>query len=160
MNKADIVQKIIEQLNDKISVLTKSAKEAHEVATSEEFAAKSKYETFALESSYLAEGQAKRAEELREALEAYQVISNRKYSKNTPIDLTALITLEDEEGKKKTVYLGPFAGGMKLKFKSNEVTVVTPSSPLGKALVGRKQGEVFEFAIQATMVEYEISKVE
>jgi transcription elongation GreA/GreB family factor len=38
-------------------------------------------------------------------------------------------------------FIGPRAGGTEVTHAGNEITVITPQSPIGQLLVGRKQGE-------------------
>ena len=58
MNKAEIIQHIITRLSHDLDVLFNAARRAHEAATHEENIPDNKYETLALEASYVAQGQA------------------------------------------------------------------------------------------------------
>jgi hypothetical protein len=59
MNKTLIVQRIIEQLSHDLEIFFTAAKSAHEAATHEENQPVNRYDTLALEASYVAQGQAK-----------------------------------------------------------------------------------------------------
>lgn len=55
--------------------------------------------------------------------------------------LSALVTLEDESGELRRLFIGPRAGGMKLAGPEGEIVVITPASPLGKRLLGLAEGD-------------------
>ena len=61
----------------------------------------------------------------------------RSFDEETPIRLTALVSLEDGNGNFRKVFLGPEAGGLKLIDGDAEYIVITPESPLGKTLLGK-----------------------
>jgi len=137
MNKEPLRTQIMERLTADLATLFRAARTAHEAATHEECLPDNKYDTTALEASYIAQGQANRAQEIRQALESYRTLSLQDFDDNTPIRLTALIDLEDDDGNRRTVFLGPEGGGLRLTVDGLEVTVVTPASPLGRSLLGK-----------------------
>ena len=55
--------------------------------------------------------------------------------------LGALVTVTDDAGAHALYYLAPWGGGVTL---AGEVAVVTPQSPIGRALLGRGVGDVAE----------------
>lgn len=137
MKKELILTKIIEALTEDLRILTEAAKAAHAAATHEECVPDNKYDTTGLEASYVAQGQANRAQEIRRSLESYRLLALRTFDDESPIRLTALVTIEAEGGLVREVFLGPAAGGLKLRDGDKECTVITPSSPLGRALLGK-----------------------
>lgn len=137
MTKEDILSSIIAALTADLATLTAAARGAHAAATHEECAPDNKYDTTALEASYVAQGQANRAAEIRRALERYRALTLRSFDEETPIRLTALVTLESEDGRRRQVFVGPDAGGLKVGEGDAECIVITPESPLGRALLGR-----------------------
>jgi len=137
MNKELILNKIIALLTENLKILTEAARTAHAAATHEECLPDNKYDTTGLEASYVAQGQANRAQEIRHALETYKALVAKPFDEETPIRLTALVSIEDVNGNGRKVFLGPEAGGLKLIDGDEEYIVVTPESPLGKALLGR-----------------------
>ena len=137
MNKELILNKIIALLTENLKILTEAARTAHAAATHEECLPDNKYDTTGLEASYVAQGQANRAQDIRHALETYKALVAKPFGEETPIRLTALVCLEDRNGNCRKVFLGPEAGGLKLIDGEEEYIVVTPESPLGKALLGR-----------------------
>ena len=141
MSKELIIQEIITTLSAGLAVLTSASRAAHAAATHAECLPDNKYDTTALEASYIAQGQANRAQEIRVALECYRTLTLHVFSDDTPIRLTALVTLEGGEGDVRRLFLGPQAGGMKIVDADGEVVVITPGSPLGRSLLGLRTGD-------------------
>jgi len=137
MTKEELLHCILAVLATDLATLTAAARQAHEAATHEECLPDNKYDTTALEASYVAQGQANRAAEIRRALERYRALTLRPFDEKTPIRLTALVTLETEEGRRTQVFVGPDAGGLKVGEGETECIVITPESPLGRALLGK-----------------------
>jgi len=156
MNKADLLQAIIAALEADLALLSAAAKTAHAAATHEECIPDNKYDTLGLEASYLAQGQANRAQEIRLALESYRALTLQTFTATTPVRLTALITLEEEDGSRRCFFLGPEAGGLKLNTAAGEVMVITPSSPLGRALLGRRCDDTVAVTTTGSDREYTI----
>jgi transcription elongation GreA/GreB family factor len=141
MHKEDILPKIIRILTDDLKTLTKAAKAAHAAATHAECLPDNKYDTTGLEASYVAQGQANRAQDIRQSLENYRSLTIRAFDEETPIRLTALVTIEADDGSCRQIFLGPDAGGLKLVEGGAECIVITPESPLGRALLGKVCGD-------------------
>lgn len=141
ISKEVLVQNILSALAADLELLTSAARTAHEAATHEECQPDNKYDTTALEASYLAQGQANRAQEVRIALEAFRTITLQEFDDSAPIRLTALVTLEDEDGSCRHFFLAPHAGGMKVSTPAGDVMVITPASPLGRCLLGQQCGD-------------------
>ena len=158
MNKKALLLQIIDCLEADHSLLLQVAKTTHAAATHEENIPDNKYATLGLEASYLAQGQANRAQEILEALKAFRQMVIQKFSDATPIRLTAVVQLEDEAGSSRLVFLGPAAGGLCLTFEGQEVMVITPASPLGRGLLGKRCGDSLQIRIDG-LREYEIVSV-
>ena len=137
MHKDDLLRKIISALTADLKTLTEAAKIAHAAATHTECLPDNKYDTTGLEASYIAQGQANRAQDIRQSLETYRSLAIRNFDDETPIRLTALVTIEANNGSFRQVFLGPDAGGLKLIEGDAECIVITPESPLGCALLGK-----------------------
>ncbi len=141
MNKTELLHAIIERLGVDLDVLQRAAQTAYEAATAEENIAENKYDTLSLEASYLATGQARRMEEIRQARAAYLQLSLRDFDPEVGVQVSNLVLLEDETGNRQRVFLGPEAAGLKIGEGANLVTVITPRSPLGQQLLGKVEGD-------------------
>ena len=135
-----------------------AARTAHKAATDEENQPDNKYDTLALESSYVAQGQANRAQELRRSIASYKQLT--LVSSNNNIGLASLVTLEGNNGVQKRFFIGPAEGGIRITTERlGDVTVITLVSPLGKALIGNKIDDSVEIKAGATHTTYQIISV-
>ncbi len=159
MTKKELLQEIITTLSADLMVLSTASRAAHAAATHAECLPDNKYDTTALEASYIAQGQANRAQEIRVALECYRTLTLHDFDCDTPIRLTALVTLEDGEGRMRRLFLGPQAGGMKIADGDGEVVVITPASPLGRSLLGLRTGDEVKFGDDATAASFAVVAV-
>jgi hypothetical protein len=85
IDKKQMVRRIIEHLTANLSMLVQAATLAHDVATDEDNRADNKYDTLSLEASYLAQGQANRAQEIRFAIDAYRQLDLREFDDDSAI---------------------------------------------------------------------------
>lgn len=138
MDKPLLLTRIVATLEHDVDVLSRAAQTAYEAATAEENIAENKYDTLGLEASYLATGQARRTAEIRQALQIYQQLLLRDYDLLRGIQVSNLVTLEDEDGQQRRLFLGPEAAGLKIGDGDELVTVITPRSPLGQQLMGKR----------------------
>lgn len=139
--------------------MRKAAYDAAEAATHAEAKPENDKDTRALEASYLAAGQAERVRELETALKMLAGLEVKDVGKTTPICASAVITLEDGEGVKTMFFMSPHGGGVRLDLEGTSVQVVTPQSPLGKALLGRLHGDVIELRGKSGLREMTIADV-
>lgn len=152
LNKPRLLAQIVATLEHDSDVLTRAAQTAYEAATAEENIAENKYDTLGLEASYLATGQARRSAEIRQALLTYQQLLLRDYDPARGVQLSNLVTLEDEDGGQRRLFLGPEAAGLKIGQGDELVTVITPRSPLGQQLLGKKVDEEVNLGTQALFI--------
>lgn len=157
--KNRIHQLIIERLSADLTVFSVAAKTAHEASIHEENVPDNKYDTLSLEASYVAQGQANRAQEIKRALHAYRTLALQHFEADAPIRLTALVTLEAEDGETRTVFIGPEEGGLKLTLDGEEILVITPGSPLGNDLIGKCVGDLVSIGIHRLKRDFEIVRV-
>ena len=152
MDKATLLQRIVTTLEHDMQVLRRAAQTAYEAATAEENIAENKYDTLGLEASYLATGQARRSAEIRKALLTYQQLLLRDYDPARGVQVSNLVTLEDEDGGQRRLFLGPEAAGLKIGEGDGLVTVITPRSPLGQQLVGKKVDDEVNLGAQTLVI--------
>ena len=91
-------------------------------------------DTRGLEQSYLARGQAQRVAELEAAVSEVSALALRAFGEGERVAIGALVTVE-EEGREHRFFVAPHGGGTVL---AGGAQVVTPVSPLGRALLGRR----------------------
>ncbi len=139
-------------------MLDKAARASHAEATHESSKAESKYDTRGLEAAYLAGGQARQAKEILDSIKVYEFLAVKDFAPDDPIALTALVEL-DSDGTRSLYFIGPSNGGLEVKFGCQEVTVITPQSPLGHNLIGKKAGQQWTTKLGGSTVTYRIESV-
>jgi transcription elongation GreA/GreB family factor len=140
MNKRTIIQKIVAQLTEELEVYFRAAQFSRAEATHESSKAENKYDTRGLEASYLARGQSKQAAEIQSAIAEFAKLPVKKFGTDEPIGLGALVELE-HGGENSFYFIGPRAGGTEVLHDKKEILVITPQSPLGEQLTGKKSGD-------------------
>jgi len=98
----------------------------------------------ATEASYIARGQAQRAEALETDLARVKAMKLRALSDEDTVALSALVTLLVGEDEERLVFIAPAGGGVRVALDDRTVHVVTPASPMGRAVLGRRVGDVVE----------------
>ncbi|MCE0557389.1 GreA/GreB family elongation factor [Motilimonas sp. E26] len=154
MNKAQLLTAILISLETSHQTAMAAAKRAHDTATDDENIAENKYDTLALEAAYLAQGQSVRVAQCAADVQNFkQLDSAINCSKVT---VGALVSIIDEQGNQKTLFMGPSAGGLKVTVNGQEVVVITPSSPIGKELNQRQVGDEVSLTLAGKQVTYEV----
>ncbi|AHL75567.1 elongation factor GreAB [Stutzerimonas stutzeri] len=152
MDKTHLQTLIIDKLLTDLRIAKDALKASHEAATHAESKAENKYDTRGLEAAYLADGQRRRVAEIEAALASYRNLSVRDLT-GEPIRLGALVSLELASGF-RWVFLGPDAAGMSVKVDQAEVLVISPHSPLGRALLGCREGDEGELLVDGRPQQY------
>lgn len=160
MNKKDIHQRFIDQLTRELESITAVARKSFATATSDEHRAEHKYDTFKLESSFLAKGQAKRVEELANALESLQLLPLNELDDTSLIQLGALVRLKAGDGETRVLLFGYAAGGETITVEGEEIIIVTSRSPLGQGVLGKTVGDIFDVNIGSATQTYTVVSVE
>jgi transcription elongation GreA/GreB family factor len=140
-DKTSLVAEIIARLREERALQIRAAALARDEAISEESRPENKYDTHSQEAAYLAEGQAKLAAEIDESLALYVSLALPIFSPADPVALGALVEVAPEHGASTWYFLGPRAGGLELIHGGRPILVVTPASPLGRQLLGRRVGD-------------------
>ena len=158
MNKSQLVREILAALSDSLGLLEKAARASHAEATHESSKAESKYDTRGLEAAYLAGGQARQARELLDSMKAYESLAVKDFAAEEAAGLTALVELE-ADGTRSRYFIGPRNGGLEITMGRKEVTVITPQSPLGQNLMGKKAGARWTTRLGGKTVKYHVVSV-
>ncbi len=181
VDKTALKAALLERLEAELA----SARAAHQAAvdgaTHSEARAENAKDTRGLEQSYLARGHAQRVGELEIAVAAITAWQPRAFA-SEPVTLGALVTV-DEDGRSRTFLLAGHGGGLALSAhepgraggapanagepgraggapanagEPGSIIVLTPTSPVGRALLGRSLDddcEVGKRTLRITAVE-------
>jgi transcription elongation GreA/GreB family factor len=137
MNKKQIISDILAHLEHELLAIKNAANNAHLAATDDQSVAETQYDTLAIEASYLAEGQSRRVDQIQQAKQAIEQLVIRDFEEEMPIALGALVQLQKDSKHKQLFFITPAAGGFKGILNGQAYTVITPSSPMAKALIGK-----------------------
>jgi transcription elongation GreA/GreB family factor len=157
VTKSALLAQLIARLQSELAMLTSAARATHAEATDEENKAEDKYDTRGLEASYLAHGQSKAAVEAAQALEQFQALPVRDFAPGEPISLGALVVLMGQGPSH--YFIGPRAGGTEIETEGTTVLVITPQSPLGRQLMGRKQGDLLPLELGGQRTDHRVASV-
>lgn len=161
MNKVEVHQAIQSALLSRFENAKWAAKQAHEAATNEESVAENKYDTFGLEASYLAHGQSQRVIECEKDWLAFERKEAAKSQDSASLwSLVELVSVNTDLPLTKCFFIAPCAGGLSVEVSSRKILVVTLSSPVGKALIGKEAGEELMLSQNGVKVMYEIVQIQ
>ncbi len=159
MDKRLLVEQLARRLSQSVRVAEQAsdaaAEEARDGATPAERREDSRS---ALEFSRLARAQARRAAQARSDLDSLAGWEPSPLPDGASIGLGALVEVEDEEGHGLTFFLAPVGAGEELAGPGGDgfLSVVTPGSPLGRAVMGRRAGDTVEVRLEAGLREWTI----
>lgn len=159
MDKQALFRQLLQEISGRIERLERSAKAAHTEATHEQNKAENKYDTRGLEASYLAEGQTLQAAELEQHFLQLQALQIRVFQPNDSVQLGALIELSSSS-EKAWYLIAPCAGGTELKSDEQLVLVLTPHSPLGALLIGKRKGDKITLQIRREKTHYLLTAIQ
>ena len=154
MDKTLIFKTLIHEITQNLQAALTAAKNTYDIATHEDNKAENKYDTRGLEASYLAGAQAERVRDLKETLTVVSNLIVRKFNNDDKIAITALVEVHCDR-KTNWVFLLPKGGGQNITLQGQNIKVITPESPLGHLLIGKKQDD--EFTLNGKI--YSISSV-
>ena len=159
MNKSALIKKITAKLTGELEIYFRAAQFSRAEATHESSKAESKYDTRGLEASYLARGQSRQAAELEAAIVEFKKLGVRLFAPDAVVAVGALVELE-VSGEHLFYFLGPRAGGTEVVHNRQEILVITPQSPLGEQLMGKKAGDQPSLLLGGAKQPAKILKVE
>lgn len=163
MDKGDLVL----QLRARLEALAREARhagalaaeEAREGATARERRVDSRV---ALENSNLARAQIGRARRAERELLDVETFCPEPLGAGAAIGLGALVEIEaDDTGEGRTLFIAPAGAGLTLHGPGGDgdFIVITPASPIGRALMGRRTGDVIDVTIAGDVREWTITWV-
>ena len=155
MDKQDLVDQLVRQLQASartaLAARDAAAAEAREGATPDE---KREDARAAHQLGTLGKAQQKRAQQ---ALAEVDAVAKWKPAQMSAVAVGAIVEIEDpDSGEGRTLFLAPVGAGMTLTGPGGDglLSVVTPASPVGKAVIGRKEGDVVDIADREWQISY------
>ena len=160
MDKFLLRLQVLERLAEDLLQAEQAMRAAHETATHEENIAENKYDTLGLEAAYLATGQARRAEAIHQAMANWRQFRPRPCDGSKGIQLGALVCLVDADDNQQLLFLGPDGGSMKLVSGGQLVQVISSEAPLGRAMLGKCEGDEVSIRVAPIRQQFEVLRVQ
>lgn len=155
MDKQDLVDQLVRQLQATaraaLSARDAAASEAREGATPDE---KREDARAAHQLGTLGKAQQKRAQQ---ALAEVDAVAMWKPARMSAVAVGAIVEIEDpDSGEGRTLFLAPVGAGITLTGPGGDglLSVITPASPVGKAVLGRKEGDCVDIADREWQISY------
>ena len=148
MNKTTILQAVLEEMAKDLHRQQAANERASAGATSSEARAETKWDTCGLESSYLARGHAQQFEALAASVYELRAFPLPVLTGKS-IEAGALVEVE-QGGEAMLFFLLPCGGGIEVTVEGRDITVITPESPVGAALLDKEQGDTYSFRAGST----------
>ncbi len=140
-DKSEIINALLAVMESNLRRHFEANKNASDGATDAESRAETKWDTCGLEASYLARGHALQFKQTAAQVDELRAMEPQSFI-GKPIGKGALVEV-DSGGEKLFFFIMNHGGGTELHLDFGEVTVITPESPLGASLMGKKDGEVY-----------------
>lgn len=158
ISKKKIVEALIEKLNSELIEVESAARSTRDLATAPDLKSEGKYDTRAIEASYLASAQNKRVEEIKLDI---QMLEDLEIHIETPASKLQLgsLGLINCNGQERYYFISSTSGGSMLMIDNQPVLVISVFSPIGDAALGLGKGESFEVETPKETRQYEIVQV-
>ncbi|WP_019026473.1 GreA/GreB family elongation factor [Colwellia piezophila] len=158
-NKKQLIELVITALTQELQQAIDAANDAHAAAIDDQSVAETQYDTLAIEASYLAEGLSRRVAEFQQSIEAYKALDIIEFNSNSHITLGALVQLSADFKTHHWFFIGPAAGGFRCQLAEQNITIITPQSPMGTALIGKQQDDDITIMLGANKLEDYITEL-
>jgi transcription elongation GreA/GreB family factor len=155
LDKKLIVSQLIHQLELDLSALTEVAHSAKEYVTAGDVKSDGKYDTRAIEASYLAGAQEKRVEEIKLDI---QMLKDLELHPTTTAQLGSLVKIKLKNDE-RFYFISSTAGGSIVDINGTAVLVISVFSPIGSEVLNLSADNSFEVETPAGIRHYLVTAV-
>ncbi len=160
IDKPALLQLLCRELQEDLAALVRRQHDTQSAATHEENRAEHSKDTRATEQSYLARGLAARVADLRQTVAQIGRIETRQFDSSDPIAVMALVAIRvEQERDVQFWWLVPAAAGRELVQQRVRIRTVTPTAPLGRALLGLHVDDEESFTTPGGRRSFEILEI-
>ena len=160
IDKPALLQLLCRELHEDLAALVRRQHDTQSAATHEENRAEHSKDTRATEQSYLARGLAARVADLRQTVAQIGRIETRQFDSSDPIAVMALVAIRvEQERDVQFWWLVPAAAGRELVQQRVRIRTVTPTAPLGRALLGLHVDDEESFTTPGGRRSFEILEI-
>jgi transcription elongation GreA/GreB family factor len=163
MDKMQLVAQLVSQLEASaraaLSARDAAAAEARDGATPDE---KREDARAAHQLAGLGRAQQRRAQQALAEVDSLARFRPTPLPSSAPIAIGAIVEIEDAEtGEGRTFFLAPVGAGITLTGPGGDghLSVVTPLSPIGRAVLGRRLGDIVDITVDGDVREWAITFV-
>lgn len=163
MNKVDLVAQLVRQLEGSaraaLSARDAAAAEARDGATPDE---KREDARAAHQLASMGKQQQRRAQIAMADVDRLLQFKPAPLPARAAVEVGAIVEIEDaDNGEGRTFFLAPVGAGVTLTGPGGDghLSVVTPVSPIGKAVIGRRTGDVVDVTVEGEVREWQITYV-
>ncbi len=168
LDKFHFISELARELKEISAIAERAEAEARETARTMQTESEKKEDgRAAIEFGSMATAQKARIRKAQEDLKTLAEFTNSRvpsYNARTPVGIGAIvdIAIETDSGRQeRTYFLLPVGAGTELVGPGGDgfLSVITPASPVGKALLGRRVGDTFEVVIKDEAHEWSVVEV-
>ncbi len=168
LDKRFLIEQLAAHLRRSDEVARRAGAEAREAARSLQTESEKKEDgRAAIEFGSLATGQTARSRKVQEELQQLAAFFNRDipaFTPSSPVGLGAIVdvSVEGDRGvEERTFFVLPVGAGTELTGPGGDgfLSVITPASPVGRALIGKRAGDYVEVTINRETREWRLVEV-
>src|SRR5262245_59915819 len=168
LDKRFLIEQLAAHLRQSDEVARRAGADAREAARSLQTESEKREDgRAAIEFGSLATGQTARSRKVQEELEQLAAFFNRglpKFARSSPVGLGAIVdvSVEGERGEQERTFIVlPVGAGTELTGPGGDgfLSVITPASPVGRALIGKRAGDYVEVTINKETREWKLVEV-
>jgi transcription elongation GreA/GreB family factor len=156
---------LLEQLAERLRATASGARQAMEAANTEAREGATPGERredsrVAQENAGLARGHRERLARVTHELAALEKFRPPRFTAKSPVTLGAIVEVEDgAEGR--TLFIAPAGAGLELTGPGGDgfLSVVTPTSPIGRAIMGKRVGDEIEVVVNGESNDWTVTFV-
>jgi transcription elongation GreA/GreB family factor len=168
LDKRFLIEQLAAHLRQSDEVARRASADAREAARSLQTESEKKEDgRAAIEFGSLATGQTARSRKVQEELQQLAAFFNRgipTFARTSPVGLGAIVdvSVEGERGEEERTFIVlPVGAGTELTGPGGDgfLSVITPASPVGRALIGKRAGDYVEVTINRETREWKLVEV-
>lgn len=168
LDKKALVDQLAARLRESMEDAKRSSADAREAARTLQTESEKKEDgRAAIEYGSMATAQDRRTQKVQEELRALAQFYNRglpRLTAKSPVELGAIVDVSidgDDGASERTFILLPAGAGTELTGPGGDgfLSVITPASPVGRALLGRRAGETIDVTIAGETKEWTLVEV-
>jgi hypothetical protein len=149
LSKKDILQKVIISLSESVKKAGQSLSLMNNDINDAPGAMQSHSDTTRFQLTSIVDGLEKSYQEKSKELELLNQFLQTDFN-NSKFDISVIgsvVTIKKSNNLLENYFIVPGGSGIKVDYNGKKIVCITPASPLGKAIIGKKKGQSFAYSI-------------